>query len=188
MRLIKLAKMAVSLFFYFYVLLYCFVSSVFSSRPMLTATMLPCLCWLLSSWLQPSQLWYWVGPAGCFPMRKKCCFALTVCHQAKSGYWLLALTSMARFWIHLSLRFMQQSKYPSTYMTNVKVMYYLLQLIDSNLLSSKSYFCSSRSLALQKLWRYCMSVVCGSILRWSVVITRVGNAGWEEIAGQCCNV
>lgn len=48
---------------------------------------------------------------------------------------------------------------------------------------SKSYFCSSRSLALQKLWRYCMSVVGGSILRWSVVITRVGNPGWGEIAG-----
>ena len=51
------------------------------------------------------------------------------------------------------------------------------------LLCSKSYFCSSRSLALQKLWRYCMSVVGGSILRWSVVITRVGNPGWGEIAG-----
>lgn len=84
---------------------------------------------------------------------------------------------------------MQQSKYPSKYIKeDLKVMYYLLQIIDSNLLSSKSYFCSSRSLALQKLWRYCMSVVSGSILRWSVVITRVGNAGWEEIAGQCCNV
>ena len=53
---------------------------------------------------------------------------------------------------------------------------------------SKSYFCSSRSLALQKLWRYCMSVVSGSVLRWSVVITRVGNPGWGEIAGQCCHV
>ena len=84
---------------------------------------------------------------------------------------------------------MRQSEYLQMHVRNFKEHDVSTRaLTDPLLLCSKSYFCSSRSLALQKLWQYCMSVVSGSVLRWSVVITRVGNPGWGEIAGQYCNV
>ena len=42
---------------------------------------------------------------------------------------------------------------------------------------------SSRSLVLQKIWEYCMSVISGTLLRWNIVVTRIGTPSWGELTG-----
>ena len=43
---------------------------------------------------------------------------------------------------------------------------------------------SSRSLALEKLWSYIASIVSGSLIKWSIVITRFGKPSTSEVKGQ----
>jgi hypothetical protein len=56
-------------------------------------------------------------------------------------------------------------------------------IIEIHPIDNKYYQVRPRFLALQKLWDYCISVISGTLLRWSVVVTRVGVPSWGELTG-----
>ena len=42
----------------------------------------------------------------------------------------------------------------------------------------------SRFTALHKLWSYCTSIVANSIIKWNIIITRLGKPSSAEIRGK----
>ena len=57
--------------------------------------------------------------------------------------------------------------------------------VDTYTLSSLSMdSSSSRLVALQKLWNYLMSIVANNLLKWNIVITRLGKPSSAEIRGK----
>ena len=66
-------------------------------------------------------------------------------------------------------------------LTHEVLFLYLCTVFDVFHLRTSFSIDQSCSLALKKLWDYVLSIVAGTVFKWSVVITRFGKPSTSEI-------